>query len=109
MPTDKFLMTISPTADELVGAHFQFTPASADELDVVAAEVANAMLKKQPKIVARIWKGHTDRGYPVEVAILRFVRMDPEEVDRLDDLIKNTTLPTELPEPGVTRGDPKRD
>ena len=109
MQRDKFLMTISQSADELGVARFQFTPASNDPGDVAAAEAANARLKTFPEIKGRIWKGHTNRGSPVEVAILRFVRMEPEEVERLDALIKNTSLPTELPVPGVTRGDPKRD
>lgn len=107
MRSDKFLMTIGPTADEIVGAtlHVQPRVAEAEEL----TEAINEALKTLPEIKARIWKGHTNEGYPVEVAVLRFVRMEPEEQERLDNLIKTTTLPTELPDPGVGRGKPKRE
>lgn len=99
--TPPFFMTLRPTADEIATATFAFTPVSADEVDVAAAEAANAMLRKMPEIKARIWHGSTNRGKPIEVAVLQILKMDEGDRVRLEEILKAGNLPSNFPEAEV--------
>lgn len=96
--TPPFFMTLRPTADEIAVATFSVTPIGTDEADVAAAEAYNAMLKNMPEIKARIWRGSTNRGKPIEVAVLQILKIEKGDLVRLEEILAQGNLPSNFPE-----------
>lgn len=101
----KFLLTLEPTADEIVLGNIEVQPTSDDPADIASAEFTQEIMKRLPPIAARVWKGHTNLGYPVEVAIVKIVKMEAPDYERLVKACREPNkLPSSFPEP--ERGDP---
>ena len=91
-PDDLFVMTLRPTADEVVaGTVVVHSPDKDGATKVTGVEHA---------ITARVWEGTTNRGEKVEVGIVRFLQISPAEEDRLREVLKNVgeELPSHFPE-----------